>query len=287
VESVGLGILHPGAMGSSVGAAARKGGARVVFASEGRGEATRQRGREAGLEDVGTLAALLEASGCVVSVCPPHAAEAQAKAVASLGFRGVYADVNAIAPATARGIARVVEEAGASFVDGGIVGPPARQPGTTRLYLSGEEAGRIAAFFTRGPLEAIVLPGPPGAASALKVCFAAYTKGSTALLAAIRALAQQEGVEEGLLSEWKRSMPGLAARSEAGARATAPKAWRFVGEMEELASAFGAAGLPEGFHRAAAEVYRRLAIYKDAAEPPGLDEVVRALLAPQRPDGNS
>jgi 3-hydroxyisobutyrate dehydrogenase-like beta-hydroxyacid dehydrogenase len=245
-------------MGSSVGAAAREGGARVLFASEGRGEATRQRGREMGLEDVGTLAALLEASECVVSVCPPHAAEAQAKSVASLGFQGVYADVNAIAPATARGIAHVVEEAGASFVDGGIVGPPARQPGTTRLYLSGEEAGRIAALFTRGPLEAIVLPGPPGAASALKVCFAAYTKGSTALLAAIRALAAQE-----------------------------PKAWRFVGEMEELASAFAAAGLPEGFHGAAAEVYRRLAVYKDAAEPPGLDEIVRALLAPQRSNGNS
>ena len=284
VDLANIGILHPGAMGSSVGAAARAGGARVLFASEGRGEATRRRGLEAGLEDAGDLAALLEASDCVVSVCPPHAAHAQAKVVAGLGFRGVYADVNAVAPATAREIARVAEAAGASFVDGGIVGPPAHRPGTTRLYLSGEEARRVASLFAPGPLEAIVLEGPPGAASALKVCFASYTKGSTALLAAIRALAQHEGVDEALLEEWGRSMPGLAERSEAGARATAPKAWRFVGEMEEIASAFAAAGLPEGFHRAAAELYRRLDVYKDAPEPPLLEEVLRALLGSQGSD---
>ena len=276
-----LGILHPGAMGSSVGAAVRAGGARVLFASEGRGEATRRRGLEAGLEDAGDLAALLRASECVFSVCPPHAAHAQAKAVAGLGFSGIYTDANAVAPGTSRQIARVIEEAGASFVDGGIVGPPAYRSGTTRLYLCGAEARRVASLFAEGPLEAIVLEGPPGAASALKVCFASYTKGSTALLAAIRALAQHEGVDKALLAEWGRSMPGLADRSEAGARATAPKAWRFVGEMEEIASAFAAAGLPDGFHRAAAELYRRLAVYKDAAEPPLLEEVTRALLGTQ------
>jgi 3-hydroxyisobutyrate dehydrogenase-like beta-hydroxyacid dehydrogenase len=279
-----VGILHPGAMGSSVGAAARVGGARVLFASQGRGEATRRRGLEAGLEDAGDLAALLEASDCVISVCPPHAAHAQAEVVASLGFRGVYADVNAVAPATAREIARVVEKAGASFVDGGIVGPPAHRPGTTRLYLSGVEALRVASLFAGGSLEAIVLEGPPGAASALKVCFASYSKGTTALLAAVRALAQHEGVDAALLQEWGRSMPGLADRSEAGARATAPKAWRFVGEMEEIASAFAAAGLPDGFHCAAAELYRRLAVYKDAPEPPLLDEIARALLGTRPSD---
>jgi 3-hydroxyisobutyrate dehydrogenase-like beta-hydroxyacid dehydrogenase len=279
VELSNIGILHPGAMGSSVGAAARAGGVRVLFASEGRAEATRRRGLEAGLEDAGDLATLLEASDCVVSVCPPHAALALAQVVAGRGFRGVYADVNAVAPATAREIGRVAEGAGASFVDGGIVGPPARQPGTTRLYLSGEEAPSVASLFASGPLEAIVLEGPSGAASALKVCFASYTKGSTALLAAIRALAVREGVGEALLEEWKRSMPGLADRSEAGARSTAPKAWRFVGEMEEIASAFAAAGLPDGFHLAAAELYRRLAVYKDAPEPPQLEEVIRVLLS--------
>lgn len=275
-----LGILHPGAMGSSVGAAAHAAGARVLFASQGRSEATRRRGLEAGLEDVGDLARLLALSSCVVSVCPPHAAADLAKHTARLGYRGLYADVNAVAPATARAIGRTVEARGASFVDGGIVGPPAWRPGTTRLYLSGPDAGRLAACFAEEPLEAIVLDGPAGAASALKVCFAAWSKGTTALLAAIRALALQEGVEEGLLAEWQRSMPGLGERSESSVRAAAPKAWRFVGEMQEIAAAFAASGMPDGFHRAAAEVYRRLEACQEASEPQDLDALLALLAVP-------
>ncbi len=279
-----LGILHPGAMGSSLGAAARAGGLRVLFASEGRSEATRRRGLDAGMEDVGELARLLATASCVVSVCPPDAAADLAKRVASLGFQGLYADVNAVAPGTARAIGRSIEACGASFVDGGIVGPPARRPGTTRLYLSGPEAERVAACFREGPLEAIVLEGSVGAASALKVGFAAWSKGTTALLAAVRSLARHEGVEADLLAEWQRSMPGLGDRSASGTRAAAPKAWRFVGEMEEIAAAFAAAGLPDGFHRAAAELYRRLEGCKDAAEPPELDVLLETLLeARERP----
>jgi hypothetical protein len=114
-----------------------------------------------------------------------------------------------------------------------------------------------------GPgLESVVLDGDRAAASTLKMCYAAWTKGSAALLLAIRAVARQMGVEDALLAEWDRSQPGLRARSE-GAVAVASKAWRFVGEMEEIAATFAAAGLPEGFGLAAADVYRQLAGFKD------------------------
>ncbi len=273
-----VGLVHPGEMGSSVGAAARAGGVRVLWASENRSAATRRRADESQLEDVRTLGALVERSRIVLSVCPPHAARDVALEVARIGFEGIYLDANAISPATAREIDRIVEGSGASFVDGGLIGPPARSAGTTRLYLSGREAARVAALFEGTTLEAIPLIAPPGAASALKVCFASYTKGTTALLAAIRALALHEGVDDALLGEWQRSLPEVRARSESGPRATARKAWRFVGEMEEIASTFAAAGLPDGFHRAAAEVYKRLAVYKDAPEPPPLKELARTLL---------
>jgi len=46
------------------------------------------------------------------------------------------------------------------------------------------------------------------------------------------------------------------------------KMWRYVGEMREIAEAFQAAGLPSGFHNAAAEVSERLACFKDQSEPP-------------------
>ena len=112
------------------------------------------------------------------------------------------------------------------------------------------------------------------------MAYAAYTKGSSALLMAIRALAASEGVDDALLAEWRRSQPDLPKRSEAAARDNARKAWRFVGEMEEIAATFAAAGLPGGFHEAAAVIYERLAGYKDAPTPPTMADVVVPLTRP-------
>jgi len=277
-----IGVLHPGEMGSAVAAAAVTGGARVLWAAAERGAQTHRRAERAGLEDAGTLEALVRQSDVVVSVCPPHAALDVARAVAARRFTGTYVDANAVSPATARNIGAVVGSAGATFVDGGIVGPPPHRPGTTRLYLSGPEAGRAAAPFAGSPLEVITLDGPPGAASALKMAYAAWTKGSAALLMAVRALAAAEQVDDALLREWAQSQPDLTARSEAAARGSAPKAWRWIGEMEEIAATFAAAGLPDGFHRAAADVYQRLTRYKDAAEPPPIAEVAAVLASEAR-----
>jgi 3-hydroxyisobutyrate dehydrogenase-like beta-hydroxyacid dehydrogenase len=282
---VTVGLLHPGQMGASVAAAARAGGAKLLFASQGRTEATRERAARAELSDVGTLEALVAASEIVLSVCPPHAALDLARSVAALGFSGLYVDANAVAPASARRIGEVVGAAGARFVDGGIVGPPAWRAGSTTLWLSGQEAERVAALFEGTALAAEVLDGGPGAASALKVCFAAWTKGSSALLLAVRALAHSEGVDGALVRQWERMLPDLPARSEGTARTTAPKAWRFVGEMHEIAQSFADADLPDGFHRAAAEVYAALERFKDMTDDAPLDEVVRALL--DRTDASS
>ena len=277
-----VGLLHPGEMGSVVGAVAHAAGARVVWASDGRGRETRERAAAAGLEDVGALAALVGPSEVVLSVCPPDAALDVAQAVMAHRFTGLYVDANAVSPKTARAIAGTVERAGATYVDGGIVGPPPRKPGTTRLYLSGSAAPRAASLFGGGPLEAVVLSGPAGAASALKMAYASWTKGTSALIMAVRALAIAEGVDAALLAEWHRSHPDLPKRSEDAARGSARKAWRFVGEMEEIAATFADAGLPEGFHRAAAELYGKLASYKDASAPPSIAEVAAALGLAQR-----
>lgn len=275
-----IGILHPGDMGSVVGACAVTAGARVLWASEGRSAGSRERAAGAGLEDAGTVAALVAASDVVLSVCPPHAASDLARDVAARCFAGLFVDANAVAPATAREIASIVEAGGATFVDGGLIGPPPRNAGSTRLYLSGREAKRAAALFESSALEAIAIGDGPGGASALKMAYAAYTKGSSALLMAIRALAASEGVDDALLAEWRRSQPDLPKRSEAAARDNARKAWRFVGEMEEIAATFAAAGLPGGFHEAAGVIYDRLAGYKDAITPPTMADLVAPLMRP-------
>ena len=271
-----LGLLHPGEMGASVGAAARSAGAEVLWASEGRSRATRERAERAGFRDLGDLGALLGRSGMVLSVCPPHCAMDLAGEVTERGFGGLYVDANAVAPEMSRQIEAMIVEAGGAYVDGGIIGPPARERGSTRLYLSGTRADEVVALFEGSVLGAEVIDATPGSASALKMAYAAWTKGSDALLLAVRAYALAAGVEDALLREWGLSQAGLANRSERAGESVG-KAWRFEGEMHQIGHAFGDAGLPEGFHRAAASVYRRLRGYKDTDGAPPVAELLAAL----------
>lgn len=246
-----IGLLHPGEMGAAVGAALRARDHAVLWASAGRSAATAERAARAGLEDAGTVEELARRCEVILSVCPPHAAVEVARPLG--GFTGIYVDANAVSPATAQAIARLVGR----YVDGGIVGPPPSEAGTTRLYLSGAEAGPVAELFEGTIVDVRVVSEEAGAASAVKMAYAAWTKGSSALLLAVRALARAEGVERTLLDEWRESLPQLHDRSVAAGRSAVAKGWRWVGEMNEIADTFSGAGLPDGFHRAAAEVYRR------------------------------
>jgi 3-hydroxyisobutyrate dehydrogenase-like beta-hydroxyacid dehydrogenase len=248
-----VGLLHPGEMGSAVGAALRAQGETVLWASAGRSAATAERAQRAGIEDVGGVAELCRRCEILLSVCPPHAAVEVARTARA--FTGIYVDANAISPQTARTIAGLQPR----FVDGGIVGPPPLEPGATRLYLSGGESSRIAELFAGTTLDARVLSGRPGAASALKAAYAGWTKGSGALLLTMRALARAEGVEEALLEEWRLSIPELEERIAGAERSARRKGWRWIGEMEEIARSMAAQDLPTGFHEAAAEVFRRAA----------------------------
>jgi hypothetical protein len=137
----------------------------------------------------------------------------------------------------------------------------------------------VATLFEGSSLNPEILRNEnPAGASALKMAYAAWTKGSAALVLAARALARAEGVEDGLLAEWARSQPGLEGRSRGAARSAAGKGWRWAGEMEEIAASMTADGLPGGFHRAAAEVFRRSPPQAAGAAGPG-DDLTGAVLA--------
>jgi 3-hydroxyisobutyrate dehydrogenase-like beta-hydroxyacid dehydrogenase len=271
-----IALLHPGEMGAAVGACLRGCGLRVLWVSEGRSLATRARARASVLEEVPRLEDALRAADIVLSICPPHGAVDVAATVANTRFRGIYVDANAIAPMTTRKIGRLIEAAGATFVDGAIIGPPPTSERRTRLYLAGPSREEVAALFQSTHLQAILLEEAVGAASALKVCYAAWSKGTTALLASIRALAQSEGIDAHLLHEWSLSYPGPLQQSDK-VPGTARKAWRWVAEMEEIAASFEAAQLSGGFHRAAADVYRRLSDFKDHGATPVLAAVIAKL----------
>jgi len=278
-----IGVLHPGEMGSAVGACLTRRGLTVLWASAGRSPATADRAAAAGLRDVGTASEMSSQADVILSVCPPHAALEVARSVA--GFRGIYVDANAVSPATTRKVAEIVTAGGASYVDGGIIGAPPRSPGDSRLYLSGLWAEEISHLFTGTPLDAQVIGDQIGRASAVKMAYAAWTKGTAALILAIRALARAEAVEQTLLAEWELSQPTLTARSHSAARSATEKGWRWVAEMEEIAATMAAAGLPPGFHQAAAAIYTRVPHATNSAptnEPP-LTTVINALLAERSP----
>lgn len=272
-----LGLLHPGDMGASVGQAARGNGHRVVWAAEGRSAATAKRADAAGLEALPDLKAVARAAEVIVSVCPPHGAEALATDVIAAGFKGLFVDANAIRPERARRIGDLVTGAGGRFVDGGIVGVTPTAPGQTRLYLSGEDAGEVATLFKGGFHEPIVVGDAPGAASALKMAYAAWNKGAIALRLAVVALARAEGVEDALAKEWAKSQPGLMERTHGDGPRVSAKAWRWTGEMQEIAATFAANGLPTGFHEGAEALYETMAQFKDG-DRPSFEEVMAALL---------
>ena len=267
-------VLHPGAMGASVAAAIGTAGHDVIGVAKGRSQATIDRARGAQVSFIETLEEAMSMVDVVVSICPPEAALDVARDVQETGYEGIYVDGNAVSPQTAVAVGELF---GNRFVDCGSVGPPARRSGTTRFYLSGALANDVVGLFVDTLVTAQAISGGAGSASALKMCYAAYTKGSSALVMAVRALAESNGVTEALLAEWDLSQKGLRDSSERTALGTSPKAWRFEGEMREIASTFDAAGLPAGFHRAAAEIYERMAHFKNE-DPASLDQVIETLL---------
>lgn len=279
-----MGLLHPGEMGAAVGGCLTAAGHRVLWASQGRGPRTWARAEAAGLTDVGTARRLADEATVILSICPPHAAVDVAWAVH--GFTGLYLDANAISPGTAREVAELITGNGGSYVDGGIIGSPP-VPGTiSRLYVSGQRADAVRDLFEGTALEPRIVDGPAMGASAVKMAYAAWTKGTAALLLAARALASAEGVEEALLSEWAFSQPQLARQLTRSAESGAAKGWRWVGEMEEIALCMAGAGLPDGFHQAAAEIFRRCPRLPDTAPGPDTESaVLKALTGGTTPAG--
>jgi len=276
-----IGVLHPGEMGISIASSAIHNGHQVYWVSESRSEKTRARAEKYHLREVASFSQLCQSSEIIFSVCPPHAAEDVAKSVIEHGFKGYYLDANAIAPQHSKRIGELMEGNGVRFVDGGIIGGPAWTPKKTWLYLSGKDAEVITGCFVNGPLETKIIGSDIGKASALKMCYAAYTKGTTALLAAILATAESLGVRGELYQQWGMDDFGFVKQIEGRTTRVTAKAWRFEGEMQEIASTFQEAGLPNGFHEAAAEVYQRMTGFKDLSQSPELSDVLQALLKKQ------
>lgn len=283
-------LLHPGAMGAAIGARLRARGLSILWASDGRSDESVRRARAADLTDCETIAQGLESCQIVLSVCPPHGAVELAQQVADLGFTGQYIDANAISPQSSAQISKIVSTAGATFTDGGIIGPPPAGNSQARLYLSGGNPHKLAELLNSPPLTTKAMANGEFSASALKMCFGGWNKARTALLINLRTLATEHGVADALMAEWSVMDPAVLRMFDpdngSSVMGNAYKAWRWSGEMREIAATFEQAGLPGGFHDGAAEVFERLERFKDATEQPPFGAMAAELLSRSEIDRN-
>ncbi|MEM7335704.1 MAG: DUF1932 domain-containing protein [Chloroflexota bacterium] len=273
-----IGILHPGNMGVAVANTVHRSGYEVYWAGNGRSSATHERAQGAGLINVGSVEALCRETAVMLSVCPPHAAEAVADEVIGHQFKGLFIDGNAISPQKANRIGDKMAQVNIQFVDGGIVGGPPTKPMTTWLHLSGGAADKASQYFSAGPLETSIVGAEIGQASALKMCFAAQTKGGLALLALVLGAADKMGVRSALEEQWANYDPNKPTDAQRRVVSVAHnKAWRFAGEMDEMVETFGAIGLPAGFHEGAANIYRRIGHFYNQETAPTIEDVLAAI----------
>jgi 3-hydroxyisobutyrate dehydrogenase-like beta-hydroxyacid dehydrogenase len=258
-------------MGSGIARALVADGGRVVATVAGRGERTERLAAASGAELLPSLVEVVAAADVVLSVVPPAEAVATAAAIASAarsaGATPLVADLNAVAPATARGIEATLAADGLELVDGSVSGPPPREGADTRVYLAGARAGEIASLPARG-ITWRVVGQEVGAASAVKMSTASVYKGQTAVLAHALLAAHRNGVLEPVLDDLRRGSPELLADASRLVQSAAAKAGRYVGEMEEISSAQAAVGLPAELFEGMGEAYRRLATSPLAAREP-------------------
>lgn len=281
-----IGVLSPGDMGGAIAALLKANGARVLTCLEGRSERTRGLAEQAGCDISESLEELVVEADVLISVLVParavEVASSVARAIEATGSDLLYVDANAIAPRTVRDIGEIVGRAGARVADVGIVGAPPRKPGT-RFYASGPGAEEFAALGAYG-LDVRVVGAELGQASGFKMCYAALTKGLTALGVELLLAARLMGLEEALRAEHRESMSGILGWLERQVPSMPPKAYRWVGEMEEIARCFADLGLTPNMLVGAADMYRLVTDTPIGRETPenrdtsrDLDGVIAAL----------
>jgi 3-hydroxyisobutyrate dehydrogenase-like beta-hydroxyacid dehydrogenase len=268
-----VGVLSPGDMGHSVGAVLRQNGLTVLTCLTGRSQRSHELAAQAGIKDVPSLVELVQAVDVLLCILVPSEAVGVAQQVAdAMGVdsagpstshsgsrrRLLYVDCNAIAPETARTACRAITAAGGRFVDVGIIGSPPTGSSSPRFYASGPDAAELLALADFG-LDVRLLDGAVGQASGLKMCYGALTKGLQALGTELLVAAHAMGLEAALKAEQRGSLAEVRAYLENSVPAMAPKAYRWVGEMEEIAACFAQVGLTPRILQGAADVYRFVA----------------------------
>jgi 3-hydroxyisobutyrate dehydrogenase-like beta-hydroxyacid dehydrogenase len=267
-----VGIVSPGDMGQAIAGRLKESGLNVYAALDRRSERTQALAREAGLTDCGSMEKLVATCELVISVINPgealNVARQAAAAMRKTGRKIAFADLNAVSPQTARDADRLVREAGGMFIDGGIIGPPPRgEKDKPRIYVSGPDA-YLFEQISHPNLLVRVISERVGDASGVKMCYAAMTKGTTALAVELLVAARKLGVEQALEKELRESRNDVFDWQMKNIPAMPPKAYRWVPEMQEIAKTFGELGLTRRIFEGATDVYALVAATPLGKESP-------------------
>ena len=261
MDKKSIAVIATGDMGHGVGRVLREHGYRVMTCLAGRSERSCKLALEAGIEDLPDLKTVALEADIFLSILPPDSAVELASRMAAriteVSRSITYVDCNAVAPETAAEISRIVTTAGASFIDAGIIG---LAPGKAlpRFYVSGDDTSAMEALDGCG-FTVIPMLGGGCQASAIKMCYAALTKGTWSLHTAVLLAAHQLGVSNTLIDELSASQAEDLERMRARVPLISADSGRWVGEMEQIALTFGEVGVPNSFHKGAAEIFKILA----------------------------
>jgi 3-hydroxyisobutyrate dehydrogenase-like beta-hydroxyacid dehydrogenase len=267
-----VGVVSPGDMGQAIAGRLKESGLNVYVALDGRSERTKMLAREAGLTDCGSMEKLVATCELVLSVINPgealNVARQAAAAMRKTGRRIAFADLNAVSPQSARDADRMIRDAGGMFIDGGIIGPPPRgEKDRPRIYVSGPDAYLLGQI-NHPNLLIRVMSERVGDASGVKMCYAAMTKGTTALAVELLVAARKLGVEQALEKELRESRNDVFEWQMKNIAVMPPKAYRWVPEMQEIAKTFGELGLTRRIFEGATDIYAMVAVTPLGEESP-------------------
>jgi len=264
-------VLSPGDMGHAVGRVLKENGLRVVTCLSGRSDRTKELARHANIENLPTLEDLIDQSDLILSVVVPseaiNLAQQVAKVLQAKRADSFYADCNAVSPQTAKKIGEIISSAGGRFINASIIGSPPGKGESPRFYVSGAHA-KIMSELDGKRIEVRFIGNEIGRASAIKMCYAALTKGSQALWIALLTAAESMGLTNELRQELLESQSVVYKQMEKQVPGVPVKARRWVGEMEEIASTFAHVGLTPQFHKGASEIFRFVGQTSLAEETP-------------------
>ena len=251
-----IGLIGLGEMGSEIGRYLVMNDLEVISVYEGRSEISKKRASKYKIRDTGSIEQFCKISDLVISIIPPDKAVETANLYTSFKNKDgqIYCDLNAISTITAKKIKLLLDEKKIDYVDGAIMGGPPTENYSPRIYLSGKLSEKLNFLNGKG-IELMVLKGSDFKASATKMVYASITKGSKALVAGALIAAKKNNVYDELMEELKYSEEYFSLVAKNQIPSIKHKAYRWVGEMNEISLTYKESGLTGGFHSEAENVY--------------------------------